>query len=98
MSMGAKAVLIKGGHFDVNTNKRTDWLVNENGIKEFHQTNVETPNTHGTGCTLSAAIAAYLGHGMSLDLAITKAQVYLNTALRKSFTPGMGLGSPCFKI
>ncbi len=98
MSMGAKAVLIKGGHFDIETHKRTDWLISENGIKEFHQLNVDTPNTHGTGCTLSAAIATYLGHGMSIDLAITNAQVYLNSALKKSFTPGLGLGSPCFKI
>ncbi len=98
LNMGAKAVLIKGGHFESQKDIRTDWLITENNIQEFNQNHVETTNNHGTGCTLAAAIATFLGHGESVENAITKAQAYLNKALQKSFAPGLGHGSPCFKI
>ena len=51
-------------------------------------------NTHGTGCTLSAAIATGLGSGLPLRVAVTKAQEYLNLALRRSYNPGKGIGPP----
>ena len=53
---------------------------------------MNTPNNHGTGCTLSAAVATWLGFGMPLRVAVTKAQEFLNLALRKSYSPGKGCG------
>ena len=56
------------------------------------QARVETENNHGTGCTLSAAIATGLGKGLPLLTAVTRAQEFLNLALRKSYSPGKGCG------
>ncbi len=93
MDMGAKAVLIKGGHDNTNPITVTDWFKDspENAIP-LQQARIETENSHGTGCTLSAAIAANLAHKLPLRVAITKAQAYLNCALRHSYAPGKGLG------
>ncbi len=92
LEMGAEAVLIKGGHFE-NSIILTDWLClpDEEPIA-LQQAHVNTINNHGTGCTLSAAIATYLGLGMPLRVAVTKAQAYVNLGLRKSYTPGKGHG------
>ncbi|SME92522.1 bifunctional hydroxymethylpyrimidine kinase/phosphomethylpyrimidine kinase [Desulfovibrio gilichinskyi] len=93
LETGPKAVLIKGGHFD--SVAATDWL----GIKgqkpiPFMQQRVKTKNTHGTGCTLSAAIASGLAKGQNLVTAILGAQKYLNLALRAGFNLGEGGGPP----
>ena len=92
LDMGPKAVLIKGGHFE-SLVTITDWLfvAGEEPVPLRHA-RVESPNTHGTGCTLSAAIATGLGHGLPLRVAVTKAQEYLNLALRRSYNPGKGIG------
>lgn len=95
LDMGPKAVLLKGGHIDEGSEDMADWL----GVKGseplgLHHQRIETPNTHGTGCTLSAAIATYLAHGLDLKPAVKKAQVYLSTCLRLSYTPGEGFGPP----
>ncbi len=92
LAMGAKAVLIKGGHFDASI-MLTDWLCTPNAEPiALPQAHVTTTNNHGTGCTLSAAIATYLGLEMPLRVAITKAQEYVNLGLRKSYAPGKGHG------
>ncbi|MEG2171774.1 MAG: bifunctional hydroxymethylpyrimidine kinase/phosphomethylpyrimidine kinase [Desulfovibrionaceae bacterium] len=92
LDKGAKAVLIKGGHFD-NAIMVTDWLcVPGADAVALVQAHVDTTNNHGTGCTLSAAIATGLGLGLPLRVAITKAQEYVNRALRKSYAPGQGCG------
>jgi len=93
LDMGAKAVLIKGGHCMERSVFVTDWFV-EKGAEmiPFIQPYVETVNDHGTGCTLSAAIVAYLAKKQPMSLAITKAQEYLNCALRHSYAPGNGIG------
>lgn len=92
LAMGAKAVLIKGGHFD-NAIMVTDWLCLPDADPiALVQAHVDTTNNHGTGCTLSAAIATGLGMGLPLRVAITKAQEYVNLALRKSYAPGKGCG------
>lgn len=95
LAMGAKAVLVKGGHVDGSPVFVTDWLL-EPGREPvaLRQPHVDTPNTHGTGCTLSAAIATQLAFGMPLGVAVTKAQEYLNRALRHAYAPGRGHG-PC---
>ncbi len=92
LAMGAKAVLIKGGHFDASI-VLTDWLcMPHEAPQALPQAHVNTSNNHGTGCTLSAAIATYLGQDMPLRIAITKAQEYVNLGLRKSYAPGQGHG------
>lgn len=95
LAMGAKAVLIKGGHFEQNPIVVTDWLISpDNPLDSLVQPHIDTPHNHGTGCTLSAAIATYLGFGLPLRVAVTKAQEYLNTGLRQAFAPGKGVGCP----
>ncbi|MBO4368946.1 MAG: bifunctional hydroxymethylpyrimidine kinase/phosphomethylpyrimidine kinase [Desulfovibrio sp.] len=86
------AVLIKGGHTE-GTIMIHDYLFQKgNSPKELPVLRIDTNNTHGTGCTLSAAIATGLAKGLPLLIAVTKAQEYLNEALRKSYTPGIGHG------
>ena len=90
LDMGPKAVLIKGGHFDSVAS--TDWL----GIKgqqpiPLMQQRVKTKNSHGTGCTLSATIAANLAKGYDMHASVRKAQEYLNLALRAGFDLGEGM-------
>jgi len=92
LQMGAKAVLIKGGHMDSSI-MVTDYLCQPGQApKAMPQARVETVNNHGTGCTLSAAIATGLGKGLPLQVAVSNAQAYLNVALRKSYNPGRGCG------
>lgn len=95
LDMGAKAVLMKGGHGEGRAVFVTDWLL-EKGRDPvaLRQPYVDTQNSHGTGCTLSAGIAAQIALGMPLRVAVTRAQEFLNLALRRSFAPGRGHG-PC---
>ncbi len=93
LALGPKAVLIKGGHMDSPAS--TDWYVTP-GQKAIPlmQTRVDTKNLHGTGCALSAAIAAHLGLGLDMLVAVRRAQHYLQAALRSSYSVGAGGGSP----
>ncbi len=92
LDLGAKAVLIKGGHISGGI-MVTDWLFEKGqSPKALSKARVETTNNHGTGCTLSAAIASFLGRGMPLYGAVSQAQEFLNQALRKSYAPGKGAG------
>ena len=85
MDMGVKAVLIKGGHLAGNPKELTDYLMwqSENIIqsKAFNHRRVKTPNTHGTGCTLSSAIATYLAYGYDLSESVSKAIDYVQDCL-----------------
>ena len=93
LAMGPKAVLIKGGHSD--SFAATDWYVPADGEPvPFMQQRVNTDCTHGTGCTLSAAIATGLGQGMEVGSAIKRAQEYLNLCLRAGYRLGEGGGPP----
>ena len=95
LKMGARAVLIKGGHFDEAENSYTDWLaVPDEPLLALRQPAVATANNHGTGCTLSAAIATWLGLGCSLRDAIVHAQRFLNHCLQHGYAPGLGSGPP----
>ena len=86
------AVLIKGGHLPKAITV-TDYLfVKGEEPKALSQAYVATENNHGTGCTLSAAIATHLGQGLPLLAAVTRAQQFLNQALRQSYNPGHGAG------
>lgn len=92
LGLGPKAVLVKGGHME-GAITVTDYLcLPGEPVRAMPQARVDTGNNHGTGCTLSAAIATGLGLGMPLQIAITRAQRYLNLALRQSYAPGKGCG------
>jgi hydroxymethylpyrimidine/phosphomethylpyrimidine kinase len=93
LKMGPKAVLIKGGHTD--SPAITDWFATP-GTEPipFMQQRVNTESTHGTGCTLSAAIATGLAQGMDIGPAILRAQEYLHLALRAGYRLGEGGGPP----
>ena len=83
------AVLCKGGH-KVNDADDLLWL-NGSG-KWFHGERIANPNTHGTGCTLSSAIAANLAKGFALEEAIARAKAYLTDALNAQLDLGRGSG------
>ena len=85
--MGVKNVLVKGGHL---TGDAVDYLCTPEGVHKLACKRVDSPNTHGTGCTLSSAITANLAHGMDMLSAVTKAKNYITEAIEKSFTVGKG--------
>ncbi len=90
--MGAESVLIKGGHFE-GRHEMTDWLgIGENDPVAVIRPRIKTRNTHGTGCTLSAAITANLAKGLPVQDAVLKARDYLQKALEESFDLGQGEG------
>lgn len=83
------AVLCKGGH---SLNDANDLLFDGKAIKWFRGRRIDNPNTHGTGCTLSSAIASNLAKGMKLDEAIEKAKEYISNALLEMLDLGKGRG------
>jgi len=97
-SMGARAVLLKGGHrpriraeSNLESNEVVDVFFDG---REFHSIRgpwVNTPHTHGTGCTLASAIAASLAQGLELYAAIVQARAYLTKALGAGFVVGQGI-------
>ena len=89
--MGARAVLIKGGHLEANR-KMLDVLLNGGEWHEFPAPRLETRHTHGTGCTYSAAITAGLACGRTLPAAVARAKQYLHEAIRTAPALGSGCG------
>jgi hydroxymethylpyrimidine/phosphomethylpyrimidine kinase len=87
LALGAGAILIKGGHLE---GPATDVLVSAQGTEVFSADRIETPHTHGTGCTLASAIAARLACGEELVAAISGAKRYVTWAIRHA--PGLGHG------
>jgi hydroxymethylpyrimidine/phosphomethylpyrimidine kinase len=94
MGMGVKNLLLKGGHFsgDCIDILYTSEKNGENGFRNcmFREKRIDSPNTHGTGCTLSSAIAANLANGMDIVAAVGEAKRYITQAIEKSFTVGRG--------
>ena len=84
-------VLLKGGHFDGK--QSCDWLIDGEQITVFSQPRIKTSNTHGTGCTLSSALASYLGQSFELETAISKAKVYISHAIMSADKLNVGRGS-----
>jgi hydroxymethylpyrimidine/phosphomethylpyrimidine kinase len=91
LKMGAKAVLMKGGHG--SSDESVDLLITSSETKRYAARRVNTKNTHGTGCTLSAAIAAALAKDMSLTDAVAAAKDYVTAALEASSSLHIGHGS-----
>ncbi len=91
------AVLCKGGH---NLNDANDLLYSQNDYQWFMGERIDNPNTHGTGCTLSSAIAANLAKGQSLAEAVKNAKEYISGALSDMLDLGAGSGpmNHAFKI
>lgn len=87
--LGARNVLIKGGHLAAAA---TDLLLLGEEVLELNGERYETNNTHGTGCTLSAAIATFLAQGYPLKLAVERAKYFISLAIRDSFQIGQGHG------
>ncbi len=80
LALGCRALLLKGGH--LNSPRLTSLLFEQGGrVTELHSARTATRNTHGSGCTLSSAIASYLARGESLASAVTRAQDYVSAAI-----------------
>ena len=88
LRMGAKAVLMKGGHVPGAT--VVDLLLTPDGETSFEGPRIETRNTHGTGCTLASACATGLAQRMRLEDAVARAWAYVAEAIRRA--PGFGKG------
>ena len=83
------AVLCKGGH---DLNDANDLLWRSGEAKWFYGRRIDNPNTHGTGCTLSSAIASNLAKGYDLDTSVERAKTYLSGALASTLDLGQGKG------
>jgi len=90
LKLGAKNVLVKGGH--KNTKYMEDVLLSRKEIKIFKNKKIKTKNTHGTGCTLSSAIATYLSCGKSLKKSCELGATYVNQAIGSNLNYGKGHG------
>lgn len=82
-------ILIKGGHFE---ERADDLLYYQGNILWFENEKINNPNTHGTGCTLSSAIAANLALGSSVEVSVRKAKEYITGALKSGLDLGHGSG------
>jgi hydroxymethylpyrimidine/phosphomethylpyrimidine kinase len=91
LALGAKAVLMKGGH--AGGSESVDLLVETGSVTRLAGPRFETRNTHGTGCTLSSAIAAGLAKGMTLADAVRDAKSYITNAIAASDRLAIGSGS-----
>jgi len=88
LGLGCRAVLVTGG--DLDGPRVSDILCDQNGIEVFTHARIETRHSHGTGCTLSSAIATYLASGMALKKAVARAREYVLKAILSA--PGFGAG------
>jgi len=89
LAMGARNVLLKGGH--LAGNDLVDLLAGPDGHRVFCHPRIESAHTHGTGCTLSSAIAALLAQGRALEPAVNEAIAYVQRAIGNA--PGFGAGN-----
>jgi len=90
LALGSKAVLIKGGHADGA--ESVDLLIEPGAVTRLASPRFDTKNTHGTGCTLSSAIAAGIANGLTLADAVQTAKSYVTTAIAASDRLSIGSG------
>lgn len=88
-ALGAGSVLLKGGHLD---GAAVDILYHEGRLTEYSHERINTRTTHGTGCTLSSAIAAYMAQGETAEAAVARAKEYLTGAIANGLDIGSGHG------
>lgn len=92
LQTGCRSVLVKGGH--LLSKRIVDIYMHKNGEqKNFGSWYIDTPNVHGTGCTLSSAIAAYLAMDHSLEKSVKKARTYVHKAIISGRNVQMGKGN-----
>lgn len=89
LSLGPEYVLMKGGHLK---EEPIDLLIGKNSFKILKSKRINKKNTHGTGCTLSSAITAYIALGYTVDQAVELAKEYITGAIKHSFDIGKGIG------
>jgi hydroxymethylpyrimidine/phosphomethylpyrimidine kinase len=89
-ALGCRAVLLKGGH--ATGERAVDVLVHASEVARFEAPRIETPHTHGAGCTLSAAITALLASGAPLTTAVDRAKEFTWRALQSGLSLGVGHG------
>lgn len=87
--LGARNAVVKGGRME---GPATDVLYDGSDFLTFTSERIDTPNNHGTGCTLASAIAAGLAKGLALPVAVQQAKDYVTAAMRASFPVGRGHG------
>ena len=92
-AIGSKSVLIKGGHLDTSESSDVLYIKNGERFVVLPDERVQTPNIHGTGCTLSSAIAAQLAKGLEIEPAVRKAKEYIAKAIRAGARYRIGQGS-----
>ena len=90
IKLGAKNILIKGGH--LKSKIMIDILINKKSVKEFRSKKYNSKNTHGTGCTLSSAITTYLSCGKDLIKSCELGIIYVNDAIKTNINLGKGNG------
>ena len=88
VQMGAQAAVVTGGHLE----RPLDVLCENGTVEVFGGEHVKTPNTHGSGCTFSSAIAAQLATGLRLAQAVILAKAYVTKAIEKGYQVGKGAG------
>ena len=88
LTLGPQAVLLKGGHLPGDV--VNDVLVSGDGVEVFESPRIDTPHTHGTGCTLASALATGLAQGLALGDAVARAGAFVHEALKRA--PGLGAG------
>ena len=90
LKLGVKNILIKGGHR--NSKVMSDIFLNKQELQIFKNKKIKTKNTHGTGCTLSSAIATFLGCGKTLNKSCELGIKYVNQSIRSNLNYGKGHG------
>ena len=90
LDLGATAVLVKGGHLPGEV--AADLLMDADGSRWLEARRIDTPHTHGTGCTLSAAITAELARGASLVDAVERGKAFVTRAIEHGLALGSGVG------
>lgn len=92
IKLGCRSVLVKGGHLPGNPQMVTDVYLYDGKLTCFEDPRIDTNANHGTGCTLSSAIAAELAAGVSMETAIVRGRKYLREGLKHGVTLGHGAG------
>jgi hydroxymethylpyrimidine/phosphomethylpyrimidine kinase len=92
LAFGPRAVLVKGGHLLDDPAVAADLLVDADGEEWIEAERIDTIHTHGTGCTLSAAIAARLARGDDLTSAVRAGKAFVTEAVRHALPLGEGIG------
>lgn len=89
---GSKNILVKGGHLEDTDSSDLLFVTEEDRFVRLEGSRIDTRNTHGTGCTLSSAIAAHLARGLGIEDAVRKAKIYITEAIRSGAEYVLGHG------